>query len=106
MHRASLTERLGCRPIQRRHAGYGSRHIFLGGVFMLERCGDDASAYRLGKQQDISRPCPALGPDLLRMHHPNGSETILGLMIGHSMAARDQRAGLANLIGASAEAPI
>lgn len=100
---AHLRHDLGRRLVQGRH----DRHRLRGGVAvyqaLVDPCGDDPHAQRLGEQQPIPGPRSRLGHDAIGVHQADGAEAVLRLVVIDGVAAQDADPGLGRLVAAPAQ---
>jgi hypothetical protein len=70
---------------------------------VLGRGRDHPGTERLGQEHALARAETPLDQDAPRIHTAGHAEAVLGLRVHHGMAARDDAARLADLVGAAAE---
>src|SRR5438067_2209203 len=99
--RICLKQCLACFAVQLYHRSDGSFQITYFHLFTFVRCRNQACPKRFAENKQISRLCPTLGENTLRMNHPCHRKPILWLPIAHAMAARDDSSRLSNNLRAT-----
>ena len=88
-------------PVQGAELPVNPLHQFRLRELRLGRCGDDADAEGLRKDQHVSRLRAAVGPDPLRVHEAADRKPVNRLCSVNGMSAGDDGAGLIGLVVAA-----
>ncbi len=89
------------RKVKRFHKLFCQIHIVLRCHFHPLTGKDHACAYRFGKYQQISRPCPGICNDFSRMNKPDNRQSVLWREIVNCVSSDDPDSGFGSNISSA-----